>query len=54
MLLPIVLKSWLQRATFGSVLIALVSITTPTSSQSTGIDPDHQKTATPSAPSSAS
>ncbi len=47
MLLPIVLKSWLQRATFGSVLIALVSITTPASSQSTGIDPDHQKTATP-------
>jgi hypothetical protein len=53
MLLPIVLKSWLQRATFGSDLIALV-ITTPASSQSTGIDPDHQKTATPSAPSSAS
>jgi len=47
MLLPIVLKSWLQRATFGSVLIALVSITIPASSQSTGIDSDHQKTATP-------
>src|SRR3984893_17157339 len=47
MLLPIVLKSWLQRATFGSVLIALISIATPASSQSTGIDPDHQKTATP-------
>jgi phospholipase C len=47
MLLPVVLKSWLQRATFGSVLIALISIATPASSQSTGIDPDHQKTATP-------
>src|ERR1700730_2508158 len=47
MLLPIVLKSWLQRATLGSVLIALISIATPASSQSTGIDPDHQKTATP-------
>jgi phospholipase C len=47
MLLPIVLKSWLQRATFGSVLMALLSIATPASSQSTGIDPDHQKTATP-------
>ncbi len=47
MLLPIVLKSWLQRATLGSVLIALLSIATPASSQSTGIDPDHQKTATP-------
>ena len=41
MLLPVVLKSWLQRATFGSVLIALISIATPASSQSTGIDPDH-------------
>jgi phospholipase C len=47
MLLPIVLKSWLQRATLGSVLIALLSIATPASSQSTGIDPDHQTTATP-------
>jgi len=47
MLLPIVLKSWLQRATLGSVLIALLSIATPGSSQSTGIDPDHQTTATP-------
>jgi phospholipase C len=47
MLLPIVLKSWLQRATLGSVLIALLSIATPAPSQSTGIDPDHQKTATP-------
>src|SRR4029077_1150478 len=47
MLLPVVLKSWLQRATFGSVLIALISIATPASSQSTGIDPDHPKTATP-------
>jgi hypothetical protein len=47
MLLPIVLKSWLQRATFGSILIALISIATPASSQNTGIDPDHQKTATP-------
>ena len=47
MLLPIVLKSWLQRATLGSVLIALLSIATPASMQSTGIDPDHQTTATP-------
>jgi hypothetical protein len=47
MLLPIVLKSWLQRATFGSILIALISIATPASSQNTNIDPDHQKAATP-------
>lgn len=47
MLLPIVLKSWLQRATFGSILIALISMDTPASTQNTGIDPDHQKTATP-------
>jgi phospholipase C len=45
-LLPIVLRSWLQRATSGSVLI-VISIATPASSQSTGIDPDQQKTAPP-------
>jgi hypothetical protein len=29
------------------ILIVLISIATPASSQNTGIDPDHQKTATP-------